>query len=91
MTDIAPIGRPSPTPPPGPRRNLAAPGAPGSPTRTGDRAEFSAAAQLLSKLAELPAIRHELVDRVRAQLAVGTYETPDKIDGAIDELIKDLA
>lgn len=43
------------------------------------------------KAKELPAVRRELVDRVKAQLSAGTYETPEKLDVAIVRLMQDLA
>jgi hypothetical protein len=36
-------------------------------------------------------VRTDLVGRVRREIAAGTYETPDKIDSAIDGLTRDLA
>ena len=58
--------------------------------RSSDSVEFSQTAQLLSKLAELPDVRQGLVDRVRSQIADGSYETPDKLDAAITGLLGDL-
>lgn len=58
--------------------------------RSSDSVEFSKTAQLLSKLAELPDVRQELVDRVRSQISSGTYETPEKLDAAIENLLGDL-
>jgi anti-sigma28 factor (negative regulator of flagellin synthesis) len=55
-----------------------------------DRADFSETAKLLSRLSSLPSVRHNLVERIRAEIASGTYETPDKIEGAIDGLNEDL-
>jgi negative regulator of flagellin synthesis FlgM len=52
--------------------------------------EFSTTARLLSKIAELPEIRQELVDQVRAEIAAGTYETEDKVDAALQSLLSDL-
>lgn len=60
-------------------------------TRANDQADFSVAAQLLSRINELPDIRTELVARVKAEIEAGTYESADKIDAAIDELAEDLA
>lgn len=60
-------------------------------TRANDRVEVSVAAQFLSKLSQLPDVRTDLVERVRSEIANGTYETPDKLDAAIDELAGDLA
>jgi negative regulator of flagellin synthesis FlgM len=61
------------------------------PTRGADRVEFSQTAQLLSRLQDMPDIRFDLVARVKAEIAAGTYETPDKLDAALEGLIDDLA
>ncbi len=63
---------------------------PGTVQREPDRVEVSDVATYVSKLKQLPPVRQELVDRVRDEIARGVYETPDKIDGAIAELGKDL-
>ncbi len=55
-----------------------------------DRVELSDRAQLLSKLRESPAIRQDVVDRVRGEIASGSYLTPDKIEGAADNLAADI-
>lgn len=61
-----------------------------TPRRGTDQVEVSSVASYLSKLRDLP-IRQDLVDRVRSEIASGTYETPDKLDSAISEIGKDLA
>ena len=35
-------------------------------------------------------IRHELVARVRREIAAGTYDTPAKMEQALDRLLKRL-
>ena len=86
MNDISPIGRPSRsvvyTEPFA--RNQPAPQA--AATR-GDKVELSQHAQLLSKLADIPAVRQDVVDRVKAQIAAGTYDTPEKLDFALERLV----
>ncbi|HWA15448.1 MAG TPA: flagellar biosynthesis anti-sigma factor FlgM [Gemmatimonadales bacterium] len=37
-----------------------------------------------------PPIRQDLVDRIRAEIAAGTYETPDKLDTAADSIAREL-
>lgn len=37
-----------------------------------------------------PDIRHDLVARVRREIAAGTYETPEKWDLALDRLLQRL-
>ena len=66
------------------------PAASTGPVRSGDKVELSRAAQFISKLISKNDVRDELVDRVKSQLAAGTYETPEKVDAALEELMKDL-
>ena len=35
-------------------------------------------------------VRQELVNRIRAQIAAGTYETPQKLDAAVDRLLDEI-
>ena len=37
--------------------------------------------------ANIEGVRMELVMRVRAQIAAGTYETPEKLEAAIDKML----
>jgi hypothetical protein len=60
-----------------------------TPTRGADQAEFSQAAQLLSRLADLP-VRQDLIDRIRGEIDAGTYDTSDKIDSLLDNLAEDI-
>jgi len=55
-----------------------------------DRVEISEMAVFLEKLSRLPDIRQDKVDAVKAALANGTYETPEKLYKAIDALLEDL-
>lgn len=72
-----------------PRR--AAPGTDAeSSRRAGDRVEVSDIARYLAKLRQVPSVRQELVDRVRAQIESGVYESPEKIEAAIDAMVKEL-
>lgn len=89
MSDVTPLnGTPSAALP-----RLAAPSAyrqlDASPVRTGDKVELSRASRFLSRLIGENPVRQDLIDRVRQQIADGTYETPDKLDKAIDELLAD--
>jgi len=52
--------------------------------RTDELAEWAAKARLL------PEVRRDLVERVRAEIEAGTYETPAKMDAAIERLLEDL-
>jgi negative regulator of flagellin synthesis FlgM len=55
-----------------------------------DRVEISPAAEAALQAAESGAIRQDVVDRVRAEIAAGTYETPDKLDAALDRLLDEI-
>ena len=64
-------------------------GEPTDPVRRGDdRVEVSDVARLLNRLTS-DDVRTELVDRVRAEIQRGDYETPDKLDAAIDAVLDD--
>jgi anti-sigma28 factor (negative regulator of flagellin synthesis) len=62
------------------------------PSRTEDEVDVSdEAAEIafyMGKLRNLP-IRQELVDRVKAEIAKGNYDTPEKLSAAIDEMLAD--
>jgi negative regulator of flagellin synthesis FlgM len=63
-----------------------------------DRVEISAEALEAARLAEAaaggasagPDVRTDLVNRLRAEIASGTYETPERLDGALDRLLNQL-
>ena len=55
-----------------------------------DTVEISEVAKWKAKLAELPGIRYELVNEIRAQIEAGIYETDEKIHIAAERLVHDL-
>jgi len=87
MSDIAPIAplsvdrSPQPIP--------AAPRPRPQPRSRADKVEVSDHALFLAKLREAP-IRKDLVEKVKRQIADGTYESIQKITRAADELARDL-
>ena len=46
--------------------------------------------RLLEAVRALPAIRQEVVDRVKAEIEAGTYETPEKLDRLAERLLEEL-
>ncbi len=58
--------------------------------RAGDRVELSTHARLLDRLLRLPDVRDELVASVRHAIADGTYQTPEKLDIAVQQLLEEL-
>ena len=66
-------------------------------SRAADQVQISDQAKRMSmmddlkaKLDELPDIRQDKVDDVRAQIEDGTYETPEKLDIAADRLLSEM-
>jgi len=57
-----------------------------------DEAELDAdeVAHWADRARKLPSVRRELVERVKAEIEAGTYETSDRLDAAIDRLIEEL-
>jgi len=55
-----------------------------------DVVEISEAARLVGKVQQMPDVRTELVESVKSKIAAGTYETPERIEIAVDRLIREL-
>lgn len=64
--------------------------APASGTQAADTVEFSAAAEAAMSAAEGGDFRADLVSRVKAQIADGSYDTPDKMAMAFDAMLDEL-
>lgn len=62
--------------------------APASIARGGDQVELSLLASVVQRLQNIP-VRQELVDRVRQEIAQGQYDTPERLDAALDEVLRD--
>jgi anti-sigma28 factor (negative regulator of flagellin synthesis) len=60
------------------------------PRGTADVVEISNAAKLAARVDQIPEVRTELVERVRAEIAAGTYETSEKIEIAAAKLLDEL-
>jgi len=56
-----------------------------------DELALSPEALLLDRVRDLPDIRTDRVQQIRAQLAAGTYETGDKLNAALDRLLDEIA
>ena len=87
VNGVQPPGAPGPVEPVG-KAIQATPSSPAG--GVSDVVEISLAAQLTAKLHELPGVRADLVARVKDEIAAGTYETQEKLDIAVDRLLKDL-
>ncbi|MBL9161467.1 MAG: flagellar biosynthesis anti-sigma factor FlgM [Planctomycetaceae bacterium] len=67
------------------------PTAPASGSQPTDSVEFSAAAEAAMNAIDGGEFRADLVARVRAQIADGSYDTPDKMAMAFDAMLDELA
>lgn len=56
-----------------------------------DLIEFSSTAVELARRDDLTHVRAGLIDRVRAQIADGTYQSPEKINTIVELLVEQLA
>ena len=56
-----------------------------------DEVEISDAARLVDQARAVPEIRQDRVDAIRVQIAEGTYETPEKLDTAVERLLDEIA
>jgi negative regulator of flagellin synthesis FlgM len=56
-----------------------------------DRVEISPVGRMLDGVNQLPEIRHERVAEIRGQIAAGVYETPEKLELALDRLFDELS
>lgn len=64
-----------------------------APTQTAliqDELQISDAGRLVDQVRELPDVRQDLVNRIRSQIAAGTYETSDKLGVAMDRLLDEI-
>jgi len=55
-----------------------------------DHVEISPLGKMLDGIGQLPEIRHERVDEIRRQIAAGSYETPEKIELALDRMLDEM-
>ena len=56
-----------------------------------DEVSISQQADFLSRIDDIPDIRQERVDQIRAEIADGTYETDEKLDIAVSRLLDEIA
>lgn len=52
-----------------------------------DQVDISPAAQAASEASQVDGVRSDLVARLRSEIASGTYETADKLEGAVDRML----
>ena len=57
----------------------------------GDRLDISEAGQIAGRMAEIPDIRADRVQELRAAIQSGRYETDEKLSGALERLLDEIA
>jgi len=55
-----------------------------------DKLDISEAGMLAARLDDIPDIRQDRVDAIRAAIADGSYETHDKLNGALERLLDEI-
>ena len=55
-----------------------------------DEVQISDAGRLLDQVHDLPEIRQDRVGQIRQQIAEGTYETPEKLQIALERLFDEI-
>ncbi len=55
-----------------------------------DVATISPLVDLIAKAREFPEVRTDLIEQVKAEIAKGDYDNPDRIEAAADGLLEDL-
>lgn len=78
-----PIGPPHST---RPSKPSAAPGS----TPIQDELDISDAARLVDQAKQVPEVRQDRIDQIRAEIAAGTYETDEKLDIAVGRLLDEI-
>jgi len=55
-----------------------------------DEVEISETARLVEQVRQLPEIRQDRIEAIRASIAEGTYETQEKLDIAVERLLDEI-
>lgn len=61
-----------------------------SPSSIQDEVQISDAGRMIDRVREMPEIRQDRVNQIRAQIANGTYETPEKLQIALERLLGEI-
>ena len=81
---------PQPIGPPHTSR-VARPSAPSQPEQIQDELEISEVGRTVEQAQQLPEVRQDRIDEIRAQIAAGTYETEEKLQIALERLLDEIA
>jgi negative regulator of flagellin synthesis FlgM len=58
--------------------------------RGADSLSISSAAEAALQASEAGGIRQDVVSRIKSEIAAGTYETPAKLDSALNRLLDEI-
>ena len=64
--------------------------APAESSPINDEVQISDAARLIEQTQQIPDVRQDRVAAIRAQIAQGTYETPERMDVAVSRLLDEI-
>lgn len=56
-----------------------------------DEVEISPVGKMLDELSQSPEVRAERLAQIKAAIEAGTYETPEKLDAALDKLLDEIS
>ena len=70
--------------------HISKPSAPNQPGQIQDELDISDAGRLMEQAKGAAEVRQDVVDRIRGQIADGSYETADKLDIALDRLLDEI-
>ena len=74
-----------------PHRTQASPATPSTQSSSRvDQLDISPEASFVSQTRDIPDVRTELVSRIRAEIASGSYETEARLDGALNALLEEI-
>jgi anti-sigma28 factor (negative regulator of flagellin synthesis) len=59
-------------------------------TAQADQIDISPEAEFVARASELPEMRSDRVDDIRAQIAAGRYETDEKLEIAVGRLLNEI-
>jgi negative regulator of flagellin synthesis FlgM len=80
---MSPINRPQSTP--GLEKTQ-----PAGPTSPKDEVEISAVGKMLDDASRTPGIREQRLAEIKAAIEAGTYETPEKLELALNRMVEQL-
>ncbi|MGE5191400.1 MAG: flagellar biosynthesis anti-sigma factor FlgM [Deltaproteobacteria bacterium] len=80
---LSPVNRPETTS--GPEKSQAV-----GPTTPKDEVEISAVGKMLDDASRTPGIREQRLAEIKAAIEAGTYETPEKLELALNRMIEQL-